>query len=533
MSAPSLIARKYEGRSSADRPPAHLEKYILLVVVLAALGIGLRLHHYFRNPDMWQDEAIIVVNLMSKNFQELLGTLLLDEAAPPLFLWIEKAVYLTLGDSTHALRLAPVLAGCCSMLLMVFVARRVLRVRALPWALLLFACSDRLLWHACEAKPYTFDTCNAAAVLALFCGTRSWSIGRRLALFTLVAPFVIFLSYPGCFLCGGLLVALLPDVWRSLRGESLTNADSPGHPVTGSSSHYCPSLWLRSRPLLGYALLTLAVFGSFALLFVGPIQAQRNEAQTHFWVHSFPAWERPWTLPWWLARMTVSMVDYSLRPAGGLLLGLAFVGAGCLWRRRLRAELILLVLPIFLAMTAACIKAYPYEGSRLMAYAIPAIVLLVAEGAAPSLRWLRQWGERFHAAEKAWLRHGCAYLLPGMLYVSLLLPLGLTLYRLAVPWNRPDYARASAFVLAHRLPSDNIAGDCWQHFYYFRHAGAVFPVAPLKPDARLWLLITGAKTMEERLKIARQSQPGAGAILEHKEFANMTVLLMDWVKEGK
>ncbi len=78
---------------------------------LVLLGLALRLFHYLRNPSVWHDEAALVLNVLGKSFRELLGPLWFSEAAPPLFLWIEKVVTHTLGDGTYALRLVPFLTG--------------------------------------------------------------------------------------------------------------------------------------------------------------------------------------------------------------------------------------------------------------------------------------------------------------------------------------------------------------------------------------------------------------------------------------
>src|ERR1700748_299826 len=84
---------------------------------LGALGLALRSYHYLRNPSVWHDEAALIVNVLGKGFRELLGPLFFAEAGPPLFLWVERAVSLVLGDSTFALRLLPFLASCAGLLL--------------------------------------------------------------------------------------------------------------------------------------------------------------------------------------------------------------------------------------------------------------------------------------------------------------------------------------------------------------------------------------------------------------------------------
>src|SRR5947208_940806 len=80
-----------------------------------------------------------------------------------------------------------------------------------------FACSNRLLWHGCEAKPYAVDVLAASAILAVFCWTQSWPVRRQLLVYLPLAPLLIFLCYPGAFLCGGILLALWPAVRRDNR----------------------------------------------------------------------------------------------------------------------------------------------------------------------------------------------------------------------------------------------------------------------------------------------------------------------------
>ena len=137
-----------------------------LVWAFVGLGVALRLFHYLRDPSIWHDEAALVLNVLNKGFLDLLGPLLFADASPPLFLWLERAAVLLGGDSTFAVRLWPLLASCAAVVLMVPLARRLVQPRAVPWAALL-AVSDRLLWHASEAKPYSLDVLRhrLAAVL--------------------------------------------------------------------------------------------------------------------------------------------------------------------------------------------------------------------------------------------------------------------------------------------------------------------------------------------------------------------------------
>jgi hypothetical protein len=450
---------------------------------LVALGLGLRCYHYLRDPSMWHDEAALALNVLDKDFPRLLGPLAFAEAAPPLFLWVEKAATLLLGDGTYALRLAPFLASCAALLLLAGVARRLLPAPAVPWAVLLFACSDNLLWHACEAKPYAGDVFCAAALLAVYAGTHGWPLARRLGVFCLLAPVLIVLSYPGCFLCGGLLVALLPEVARARRGTA----------------------WL------GYGLLALVVAGAFTALFLGPVRAQRCEEMARCWVDHFPPWDRPWKVPLWAAASVCEVGRYCCRPTGQVLTAAAVLGTYLLWRRQ-RALAALLTVPTGLALVASCLHAYPFGGTRVLVYSAPAFVLLVAEGAAVLGEWCRSR----------------ARLAPVALAAVLLTPAALTAYRVVCPWERADCAGASAYVLARRRPADPVTANHWEYLYYFRHLGPnLTPLTPVPPPpgARLWLVLSGG-TPPERLWIAGRLAPGDWQPLERREFTRTTVFLL-------
>jgi hypothetical protein len=451
-----------------------------------ATGLALRFYHYFRNPSMWHDEAALVLNVLGKSFAELLGPLFFCEAAPPLFLWAERAIALTLGESTYALRLLPGLASAAALVVLVPVARRALQPAAVPWAILLFAGADNLLWHACEAKPYGVDILAATVLLVIFCGVPTWSLPRRLAFYTLLAPVIVFLSYPGCFLYGGILAAHGPAVWRQKSW----------------------SAWL------GYGLLALTVFASFTLLVLGPIHAQRGELMTSCWVREFPQWGRPWTVPFWTLYSTVEVVRYGTTPGivGQAMAGLAVLGAILLWRRGRRSLVVVLTLPVGLALLAAYAKAYPYGGARVMAYAAPAVALLIAEAVPPTWAWLR--------ARHRW----AAIALPTLL----MMPLLHSAFRVVVPWQRADCAGAAAYVLAHRRPDEAVTANHWEYAYYFRHLDAFTTWEDMagEREGRLWVVISGA-TPEQLPVLLRSVPPGDWQPLEMHDFTLTRVFLVE------
>ncbi len=459
----------------------------LVTFGLVLLGLGLRGYHYLRQPPVWHDEASVLVNVLDKDYAGLIGPLRFDASGPPLFLWLERAAYLTLGDSPLALRLLPFLASCGSLFLLVYLARQTLPAAAVPWAVLLFACSEQMLWHACEGKPYASDVFVAALLAAIYCGLRQRSLNGCLVALTLLAPFALLLSYPAVLVYGGLLVTLGLAVWQEKRWSS----------------------WLL---LAG---LTAVVFGCFAWVALGPGRAQQTPALVNTWTHCFPDWQRPWSVPGWIFLSSLEVCRYCCKPLGQPLAVLLVIGGVGLWRNGRRDLVLVLGLPVALALAAALLHRYPFGGVRVMAYAAPAVILFIAAGVPPTLTWLWQ---RFRPATV-------------VVVALLLLPVVVAGQGVLFPWDVADPASAAAYVEAHRLPSDRVVGNDWTHSYYFHHLGARFmpagAVVQPEPDGRVWVVVTSGKemTVADRLNLAASCTPPGWTPRPAAEFAYTTVIL--------
>ena len=451
---------------------------------LVALGLGLRFFHYGRNPALWHDEAVTVINVIRKSFGELLGPLYASATGPPGFLWLQKCVTLAFGDGTYSLRLVSVLASCAGLIVLAQSARRMLAPAGAFAAVLLVACSDRLLWHAAEARHYSSDFFFGAILLALLFGTSGWPSGRRAFLFAALAPIIIFSSYPGVFLCGGVFIVLWPTLQREKR-------------------------WVAA------AVLGLAIVLAFAAFYFITIRVQRSAAMDAAWVHSFPNWRRPWTVPFWMVRSTVGVFDYVARPIGGILIAAALLGGVRFWRAE-RRELVFFTLgSLLLAVIAALVKSYPYAGARTMVFAMPALVVMIGNG----VDGLLVWRPRIRVAR----------IMALLLVVApLAATSGLALYRVAVPWPRADTAAASAYVLKHRQLDESVTANHWEYEYYFRGLGGEFVpemrllAVPVRPP-RVWIVVTAGDLRARDALISAQAD--RWRVLERREFSGTSVVV--------
>jgi hypothetical protein len=498
-------------------------------LILVLFGLLLRGYHYLRNPAMWHDEAALVLNVLGKSFSELLGPLYFSEAAPPLFLWAEKVLVLLLGESTYALRLLPFLASSAVLVLGWMFARRCLSPSAALWFLLLLACSDRLLWHACEAKPYALDVFAAVGLLALFVRQDSRLPDRQLLLGALLSPVLIFLSFPACFLLGGTALAWLPSVFRSR----------------------------KMRTWLLYGVFLAVLGGSFLLLLLGPIHAQRDDRLLDCWSDMFPDWQHPGRVPGWLIVRTTEVFRYAYEPVGNVLIIAALVGIATLWRQGHRRLLVFLLAPLTLAVLAAMLGQYPYGASRVMVFATPAILLLMAAGFPEILAWLLKQtgrcgpenqepriegrGEYSVLSTQYGFRSLFSIFCSAFIVLAILFPVSQAAYRVVCPWIRADSARASALVRDRYQVGDRVVGTMWEHAYYCRKLNAYHPLirettAPPTPVAfsqsqpqrgkRLWLLAAG-KTLQQQAGYLREVQSaGTWIVKERHPFMRTTVFLL-------
>ena len=458
------------------------------VWIITFLGLLLRGYHYLRNPSIWHDEVATFLNVIKKGFVGLLGPLYHSGTGPPLLLWIQKCVVLSLGESTYALRLVPFLASCAALVVMAVLVSRLLGPVPAAASMLLVACSDRLLWHAAEARPYSSDVLIASVLALLFIVSHKWTTRRRALCFAGLAPFVVLVSYPGVFLLGGITIALVFVLVRQKQ---------------------------RPSPWLALIALGVSIAGAFLILFFTTASAQRTRALNIEWEYAFPDWRHPAHVPLWLIRSSIGVFDYTMRPIGGFLVVAACIGAVSWWRGGERELIVFLVAPLVLAAAAGLAHAYPYTGVRTMAFALPAIALLIGAGVQAAGDWADG------SQRRAWLAG-------SIIGLPILATLFLSLYRVCIPWRRADTGGAAAYVLEHRTEPEPVTANQWEYEYYFRGLNGMFyPKLRLLQEknqpSRYWIVLTSddrafATTIAESL---HHSQ-----VLERREFLETTVMLI-------
>lgn len=354
----------------------------------AAIAVGLiwRVARYLGRFPIWGDEAMLLLNILERDYLGLTQHLDHNQVAPLLFLWLEKTALLILGPSEWSVHLFPMLMGLAGFVAFWRACRASFTPLLTGLAVGILAVSYYPVRHACEVKPYAFDLGFAAFYLWLTLGqlrTGAQAENRWLLGLAVLTPIAVFSSYPSVFVAGSVSLVLLPR----MRGASWTQ-----------------------RGL--YLLFNVALLASFIVHFgfVGHHQIDAAEAQRtreflrNYWKDAFPP-ERLVDWPLWLVNVfTGNMFAYPVGAKNGgsaITFLLALLGSFTIWRGGERSLLALCWLPFAFNFVAAVLGKYPFgDSARITLHLAPFICVLMAHGLGQTLDWVPSpvWRPRLHLA---------------------------------------------------------------------------------------------------------------------------------------
>jgi hypothetical protein len=363
--APQLATRATDATAPTHIPDPHTRACLRLVLLSLGIGVVLRIVQYLHHNSYWNDEAALVLNILHRDFAGLLRPLDFAQAAPPLFLCVQRWIALRFGSSEYALRALPVLLGLAALPLYATLAWRLLRPAAAAWAVAWYAINDRIIPQVSEVKQYSDDLFFSTLLLFVaFAPARPASPVRRLARAAIVATLAIWFSFPSAIVFGGILIGLLPQLLRR-----------------------------RPRDLLLAIAWTVPPLASAALLGKLVLTHPRDPYLDEFWANHFVNFARPIT---WLGGALFELGDYPFASLGVLVLLLAAIGFVTLRNQGRHTFMLTALAMLVIALAASALRIYPFGGSRVTLYLFPPLFLLIAAGACPLTtlalddHWLRR-----------------------------------------------------------------------------------------------------------------------------------------------
>jgi len=339
-----------------ESPGRSFDSWLERLVVLglwAALGLGaaVRIIQFLHRRSLWVDEAFLALNVMSRGYIDLLGSLDWLQMAPPGFLWMERTAFHLFGAGEWAMRIGPLLAAIGVLALMVPIARRLIHPTAALPVVTSVAFMGTMIRYSNEMKPYGFDVLGAVVLCYLALRVLQDDEGpRKLRVALAAAP---MFSLPTAFLGAGVLAALALRTGRLRIDRSLA--------VTAT-------IW--------------ATACAVAVLVSGDAEVTSEMAQ--YWGGTFLFGEGASFA--YLRGLLVGFSSENLIsfPQAPLLIVVIFfilLGLGFAWiaAHHGRWSVLLIGVPFATALLAVVLKQYPFAG-RLWMWSLPYMALLTVAG---------------------------------------------------------------------------------------------------------------------------------------------------------
>lgn len=498
-------------------------------IIGLSFGVIVRLVQYFSNRSLWFDEVALVLNLLERSYIELLGVLSYNQAAPPLFLWIEKFFFDLVGNNEYAeyaLRFYPLLGSLLSLALYYRFTQTFTTGWARPIAIFLFSGLGYIVYFAGEVKPYSWDiTIGLLLFMAIAAMDTLRPKFKQLLGVGLLGGVSIWLSFPSILVMAGVEGAnvLKLKLWR-LSGQEWR------------------AFLLRRLPLYAVWLLSLS-----GLYFGIVTQTLAETGLSESWAVRYP---KNWFDLLWLldsfGRFFYRPLGF-LSPADGLAM-VAFVAGFSYLYRTQKWRLVYLSSPFVVTLIAAYLHKYPFR-DRLILFLTPYALIVLAEGIA----WLIAQRHR---------RPRVLRLLGAVLAISLLvLPLGQTLPQLVRPelahfddlrpaiahihknWQSEDklyvfpesQLQFQYYRTRFEFPADDVVlsqmvdfglsrveeGDLQQ----FSQEMAALKAGPLSDQPRVWLLLSRKNPDAEATLLEQIDQLGNS--VERTHYPDVAVSLQD------
>lgn len=324
----------------------------LLAVGILLAGIIFRIWQYAVNRSLWHDESALALNIIYRSFAGLTQPLDYNQAAPLLFLFIQKTNITVMGHSEFALRLFPLMAGILSLFLMYKTAKAYLQGTAVYIALVLFCFSSALIYYSSENKQYSSDVmCTLILLLAAHPCLQENPKPENYILLIVAGLVAMWLSHPSVFVLTGIGFAVMARQVFRKKWHGL--------------------LW--AGPAFLIWMVNLAFFYIIALR-----STSANNILADYWNKSFMPMP-PWDNWGWFGNTLESIfqnpMGLSFFTVSAVLL---LIGLISVLLRKWDIGIVL-ILTMMTTLVASGLQMYPFRG-RLILFLVPIVFLLIVEG---------------------------------------------------------------------------------------------------------------------------------------------------------
>lgn len=177
-----------------------------VILLIAMLGVWLRVLVYSFNRSLWMDEAALANNLTLPH--TILDNMQYQQAAPPLFKLVSLFNVQTFGDTEYVYRLFPLLCGIAAIGVFWLIVKKVFSSKlAQIAAMAMFSVNYLLIYYSSEFKQYSSDVLFALLLVyfALKINIKTCT-PRCIALLAVFYASVFWMSHASLFVLAGIFL---------------------------------------------------------------------------------------------------------------------------------------------------------------------------------------------------------------------------------------------------------------------------------------------------------------------------------------
>ena len=188
----------------------HIDKYKLFIFICFFIGIFLRILFFSYNRPMWNDECALALNI--KNTWNFFAPLQYNQAAPQLFMYLSKLIYMPPPpDKALLLRTILLISSIISLVLFYILSTKFLVKKfSIIISLLLFSVCYPLCYYSQEFKQYSSDVlCFLAILLSYFYIDKFITDKKKVLIYGVLCSILIWCSFSSLFALATILIMLM------------------------------------------------------------------------------------------------------------------------------------------------------------------------------------------------------------------------------------------------------------------------------------------------------------------------------------
>jgi len=325
------------------------------VVALLIIGTGIRLRNYFFNRALWLDEATLSLNIIHRDYLQLLKPLDTCQVAPVGFLWVEKFFVSILGPNELALRLFPLIAGILSLFLFYTVAKKITNKFIALYGLLFFVFGYYLIYYSTEVKQYEIDVLAYLVCFNfIYLKDYSFKIFKTYVISGFIGASVIWFSHASVFILTGIGIGMFLEL------------------ITRKA---------YSR-ISGYVIMILLWLVSFAVdyfFFINGHAHKNLQVKAFTSIGFLPGVSGIHSFPHWLFTNIVDLFKYPFRIPKWQFGAFLIICSLFVIIKKKEYKLLVLGLPVLIHLIASVFNIYPF-GARFTLYTAFATVIFFVYG---------------------------------------------------------------------------------------------------------------------------------------------------------